>query len=326
MPATDPRHSDCVAAPRLFGPVPRRIKSGSMLLQPPPTSSARDAWPPGLLLLGGESTKEIFPSPQRVGYSGDFALYRSGDWLLGRATGGPGESPESAARRLYDDLLRATADHSLARIWNYVPRINAPGPASLENYRAFCRGRALAFRAAFGPDFGPRLPAASAVGVDSDRLAVFFAATPRPVRHFENPRQVPAYAYPSEHGPQSPSFARASAVRTAPDRTTVFISGTAAITGHTTVAPGDTFAQIAPTLENLRAIGRVCGVGEALAADARHFKIYLRHAADYPAVAAALASNLLRSGDHVSYLRSDICRAALSLEIEATLLDAPPVD
>lgn len=297
-----------------------------MLLHLPLVSAAAAAWPLGLPLLGGDPAETVFPAAQPAGTSGDFTLYRAGDWLLGSATGRPGEAPETAAHRLYRDLLQ-TADHRpLARIWNYVPQINAPDATGLENYQAFCRGRSLAFHAALGAGFTQRLPAASGVGLESDRLAIIFAASPHPVRHFENPRQVPAYAYPREHGPRPPSFARATIVPRATGRADVFISGTAAITGHTTLAPGDTAAQLGHTLENLRAIGLTCGVGETLAASraaTRHFKIYLRHAADYPAVAATLAPQLLVAGDHVNYVRSDICRAALNVEIEATLLDAP---
>lgn len=297
-----------------------------MLLHIPLISSAPAAWPLGLPVLGGESAEAIFPGLQPAGTSGEFTLYRSGDWLLGSATGHADESPEAAARRLYRDLLLAAVHKPLARIWNYVPQINAPGPSGLENYRAFCRGRSLAFQDALGSAFTQKLSAASAVGHDSKNLAVIFAASPHPVRHFENPRQLPAYAYPAEHGPRAPSFARATVVPRAAGRADVFVSGTAAIAGHATLAPGDTAAQLAHTLENLRAIGHACGAGEALAARTaarRHLKVYLRHAADYPSVAATLGAQLLAPGDRVSYLRSDICRAALNVEIEVTLLDAP---
>jgi chorismate lyase/3-hydroxybenzoate synthase len=297
-----------------------------MLLHIPLVSSMSSAWPLGLPVLGGEVAETIFPDLQPAGTSGDFTLYRSGDWLLGSATGRPDESPEAAAHRIYHDLLIAAADRPLARIWNYVPAINEPGHHGLENYQAFCRGRSLAFQDALGSAFTQKLPAASAVGLDSKNLAIIFAASPQPARHFENPRQVPAYAYPPEHGPRSPSFARATVVPRTAGRADVFISGTAAITGHATLAPGDTAAQLGHTLENLRTIGRTCGVGETLGAHqaaARHFKVYLRHAADYAAVAATLTAQLLATGDHVSYVRSDICRAALTVEIEVTLLDAP---
>ncbi|MBC7368286.1 MAG: hypothetical protein H7343_15985 [Undibacterium sp.] len=298
-----------------------------MVLHLPLFSSDSAAWPLGLPLLGGAASEIIFSNPQPFGASGDFTLYRSGDWLLGSATGQPGEAPEAAAHRLYRDLLQAADNRPLARIWNYVPQINAHDAHGLENYQAFCRGRSLAFQAELGSGFTQRLPAASAVGLESDRLAIIFAANAHPVRHFENPRQVPAYAYPREHGPRPPSFARATVVPTTANRADVFISGTAAITGHTTLAPGDTSAQLGHTLENLRAIGHACGVGETLAAShaTRHFKVYLRHAADYASVAATLGSHLLTAGDHVSFVRSDICRAALNVEIEVSLLDAPLV-
>jgi chorismate lyase/3-hydroxybenzoate synthase len=300
-----------------------------MLLHIPLISSSPAVWPLGLPVLGGESVETVFSDLQPAGTSGDFTLYRSGDWLLGSATGRADESPEAAAHRLYRDLLLAAAHRPLARIWNYVPQINAPGPAGLENYRAFCRGRSLAFQDARGSAFTQQLPAASAVGLESTNLAVIFVASPHPVRHFENPRQVPAYAYPPEHGPRSPSFARATVVPRANGRADVFISGTAAITGHTTLSPGDTAAQLTHTLENLRTIGHTCGVDETLAARTkaqRHLKVYLRHAADYEPVAATLDTQLLAPGDRVSYIRSDICRAALNVEIEVTLLDAPLVN
>ncbi len=297
-----------------------------MSLHIPLVSSTPAAWPLGLPLLGGEPAETIFRELQPAGTAADFTLYHSGDWLLGSATAAPDEAPEAAAHRLYSALFRAVGDRTLARIWNYVPKINAPDSTGLENYQAFCRGRSLAFQAELGAGFTQRLPAASAVGLESAALAVIFAASAHPVRHFENPRQVPAYAYPREHGPRPPSFARATVVPRPESRADVFISGTAAITGHTTLAPGDTAAQLGHTLENLRAIGRASGVGETLAAHqaaARHLKVYIRHAADYPAIAATLAAHLLIAGDHVNYIRSDICRAALNVEIEVTLLDAP---
>jgi hypothetical protein len=75
-------------------------------------------------------------------------------------------------------------------------------------------------------------------------------------------------------------------------------------------------------LDNLRTISNVCGLGAALGTDRpgqRHIKVYLRRADDYPAVAATLGTQLLRPGDHVSFLRADICRAELNVEIEVTV-------
>ena len=53
----------------------------------------------------------------------------------------------------------------------------------------------------------------------------------------------------------------------------------------------------------------------------RHVRVYLRRAADQPAVAALLESEWLGGPDRVAYLRSDVCRHELNVEIEATIED-----
>lgn len=296
--------------------------SGSLTVSFSPNSG--DAFPVGLPVLSAAPVESIFAGAVPCGHSGDFALFRDGPWLLGRARVAPGSDLAQTSAQLYGQLLDAARGWHLARIWNYVPAINAPGPGGLEHYRAFSQGRALAFERVFGPDFKHAVPAASAVGCDTPELAVIFSATRALVRHVENPDQIPAYDYPPEYGPRAPSFARATLVLG--EQTDVFISGTAAVRGHATVAPGNTSAQLDCTLENLRTISLACGLGAHLAAGtaaARHFKIYLRHPADLAAVADRLTRDLLRPDDRVSYLRSDICRRDLNLEIEATLRGVP---
>jgi hypothetical protein len=270
-------------------------------------------------VLGGLGSEEIFPDAQPAGTCGAFALYRAGEWLLGCGRRRVEEDVESTARALYDDLLAAVRGRHLCRVWNYVPQINA-SVAGLENYRAFCRGRARAFEAEYGAEFTLRLCAASAVGTAQPYVSVIFAASTSAPLHIENPAQVPAYRYPLEHGPRAPSFARATVTG---DGRMIFISGTAAIKGHATIAPGDTAAQLDCTLENLALISRAAGLGNSLGAAGefvRHFKIYLRHASDHAAAAARIQSTLLRPSDRITWLHADVCRAALNVEIEATLV------
>jgi len=277
---------------------------------------------PGVPVLAGETEEHLFAGLAFEGTAGALQVYGNRDWRVGAAAVPLEAGLEAATGQVYDDLLAAVGDRRLVRIWNYVPAINADGPEGLENYRAFCRGRSLAFERAFGSDFKAHLPAASAVGCQHDRLTVVFAASRHPARHVENPLQVPAYDYPSDYGPRSPSFARATRVELA-GHTAVFISGTSAVRGHATIAPESTLAQLDCTVENLRELSLACGLGPDLAARRglrRHFKIYLRHASDLAAVQAALRDRLIRPGDEVSYVLSDICRAALNIEIEATLL------
>jgi chorismate lyase/3-hydroxybenzoate synthase len=277
----------------------------------------------GVPVLAGEMVENLFGAARPAGRAGAFALFQTDDWLLGAATLPLAMTAglETASRLLYESIFQAARGRHLARIWNYIPAINASGSGGLENYRVFCQGRSLAFEQHHGRGFSARLPAASAVGCNASSLTVVFAACSAPLRHVENPLQVPAYDYPDEHGPRAPSFARATVVA-GPERSTVFISGTAAIRGHATLASDRTDEQLDCTLENLGALSLACGLGPALdmaGSSTRHFKIYLRHTADQPAVAATLTKKLLRDTDHVSYLHADICRVSLRVEIEATL-------
>jgi chorismate lyase/3-hydroxybenzoate synthase len=282
---------------------------------------ARGVFDAGLPVLAGETEENLFGPARPAGSFGPLALFSSGDWWLGAATVPLTAGLEQAAFELYRHIFVAAQGRHLARIWNYVPAINDTGAGGLENYRAFCRGRSLAFEQHHGTGFKMLLPAASAVGSKSDSLTVAFAATAGQPQHVENPLQVPAYDYPAEYGPRAPSFARATVVPGA-SADTVFISGTAAIRGHVTVAPDSLRQQLDCALENLQAISAACGLGSALAAGGggrRHFKIYVRHAADQPVVAAILQERLLLDRDQVSYVHADICRAALLVEIEASI-------
>ncbi len=275
----------------------------------------------GLPVLAGDAVEELFRGAQTAGRSGALGLFQRADWLFGAATLNPTEGIEAASHRLYRDIFEASRGRHLARIWNYVPAINEPGDGGLENYRLFCRGRSVAFEQHHGSGFKALLPAASAVGCSSGALTVVFAACTDVPRHIENPLQVPAYDYPTEYGPRAPSFARATIVP-GPECAAVFISGTAAIRGHATVAPQQLRSQVDCTLENLREISTACALGQDLdrhGSSTRHFKIYLRHASDQPLVAARLDQELLKREDRVSYLQADICRTPLLVEIEATL-------
>jgi hypothetical protein len=125
-----------------------------------------------------------------------------------------------------------------------------------------------------------------------------------------------------EHGPRAPSFARATVAKDGA-RVLTFVSGTAAIRGHETVAPGSFDEQLDCTLDNLRLISTTAGLGEQLGAGGairRFFKIYLRHPKDYQIARARLERRLFQPEDNVIYLQTDICREALDLEIEATLV------
>lgn len=251
----------------------------------------------------------------------DVWLFPGRDLSGGFGLARPDLNLEAATTDLYRRLFAATEGLHLYRLWNYVPHINAV-EAELDHYRRFCRARSLAFEARFGKHFQQLLPSSSAVGASAGPLAVAFVAGPTPARHFENPSQIPAFNYPPEHGPRPPSFSRATRADTSA-ATHVFISGTAAIRGHTTVAPGELDAQLECTLDNLRLIGEAAGVGATLGAGdswQRRFKVYVRRRDDHPRVVARLERSLLGANDLTVFLRADICRPELVVEIEASLV------
>lgn len=286
------------------------------------SSSTRPTeWSSGCPVIAGSPGQRVFLPEQFVRRVGNWDLCEAGSWLIGRASVAVGSELADATESLYAQLFAAMAGRYLCRIWNYIPDINASGLSGLENYRAFSLGRSLAFEKHFGADFKRQLPAASAVGTRSNELMIVAAASVSRPSHYENPRQVPAYDYPDDYGPRPPSFARASVLRDG-DAVAVFISGTSAISGHATIAPFDTIAQVHCTVKNLHQISAASGLGRGLAAGRdcqRDFRVYLRNPDDYESVAATLQTSLVRAGDEVVYLHADICRRELNVEIEVTL-------
>ena len=211
---------------------------------------------------------------------------------------------ECGAREAYEALFRAAGDLHLIRIWNHIAGLN-DGDDDAERYRRFCIGRHDAFAAAGWPK--RRFPSASGVGMQSGALAVYALAADDAGVQVENPRQVSAYDYPRRYGPRSPSFARATAAAGV-----LLTAGTSSVVGHLTAHAGDVEAQLDETLINLDAVARAAGAPDLAIFD--RLKVYLRRRSDYAAVAARLKRELPRA--QMLFLRSDICRSDLLVEIE----------
>lgn len=220
-----------------------------------------------------------------------------------------------AYRRIFR-LLDAQGLPCLWRVWNYLADINAE-VEGLERYRQFNIGRQDAFLDGHREATG-NVPAACAIGLAGGPLSIAFMAGDRPAVPVENPRQVSAYHYPAQYGPRSPTFSRAALVYL-PGQEILFISGTASIVGHQTVHPDDVVGQCRESLTN---ISIVVGEANRLAKTSAYtlpelsYRVYIRHAADYPAVRDTLLG-LLGAEVEIVYVQADICRADLLLEIEA---------
>ncbi|HUS24310.1 MAG TPA: hypothetical protein VM369_05130 [Candidatus Binatia bacterium] len=205
----------------------------------------------------------------------------------------------------------------LLRCWNYLHAINE-GDADRERYKQFCVGRYQAI--AGSPGFERQLPAGTAIGMAQPGLLVYFlAARSAPGIQVENPRQTPAFHYPRQYGPRSPSFSRAT-LRVDGGEAQLLVSGTASVIGHATQHPDDMRAQLDETLANLQALLAHAGAahlrGGAARWTAQSFKLYLRDRknADY---ARQRLEQAFGSNAPLLLLEGDVCRRDLHTEIEA---------
>lgn len=206
---------------------------------------------------------------------------------------------------------------AIIRIWNYIANIN-DHEDDAEAYKQFCLGRHNAYTQ-HQTNFIQQLPAASALGLTDGGLLIYALATKTFGQPLENPRQVSAYHYPREYGPQSPSFARAL-LQPWPLAQQLFISGTASVLGHASEHLDNVTAQARETLHNIKAL-----VTEANnnIEGSTHFdwqqpdsiKVYLRHQQHQSAVTEILRRQL-KPANPIMFLQADICRRELLLEVE----------
>jgi chorismate lyase / 3-hydroxybenzoate synthase len=224
----------------------------------------------------------------------------------------------AAAAKAYEQLLqqvRPSAHPFILRIWNYFAQINH-GHSDQERYRQFCVGRAQAVDG----QFNNPPPAATAIGTagNTSKLQLIALCANYAARTLENPRQTPAWRYPREYGPVPPGFSRGIIVDENTDTPRLLASGTASILGHISKHIGDVSAQLNESLSNLQAL-----LAEGSKAADKTFelnacealRVYLRKPQDL-AIAESIISASGIDRDKVLYLRGDICRRELDVELE----------
>ncbi len=275
--------------------------------------------------FGSNNTEELIcEEPGNIYQKLGFHLLETTDKLAGVLVHKADFPLEKGAYEIYLNFIELTKDWNLHRVWHYVPYINED-TEDLENYRSFCKARSLAFESFYGQDFEVKLPAASAVGINDDYLVMYFIAGKKEGTHIENYEQVPAFKYSKKYGPRSPSFARGTVI-SQEGKNIGYVSGTASIKGEKTVSP-PIAEQLHTTMDNICIVCEQMGLAERgsfygpmpdPAKYDRHFKVYIRHPSDvtyiqeeFPKIIGATDT------DQVIYLRSDICRSDLNLEIEA---------
>ena len=261
------------------------------------------------------------------GELGPVRWHTDGHWLFGaydstpeQAEAGLGELAQEAYTGIFRALEAAGTPH-LIRLWNYLPAINRE-QSGLERYRQFNLGRQQAFLDARRDAFAGA-PAACALGTHDDGVfRVRFLAGRTPPQPLENPRQVPAWRYPSEFGPRTPTFSRAVLVPVSTDELTLLISGTASIVGSASVHPGDVKAQTEETRRNLQAVIGAAHERGSARFDLRSMTctVYVRHAQDVDQVRQSFETAVgvdSHAARRAIYLQADICRSDLLVEVEA---------
>jgi chorismate lyase/3-hydroxybenzoate synthase len=257
------------------------------------------------------------PAPAQAG--GDIAWAGNAQLSFGaievaEGEGGIVEASERAYARLTAFIGASRTPH-LLRIWNYLDAITE-GEGDSERYRQFCIGRARGL----GAFDAQTLPAATAIGrCDDDRVVqVYWLASAEPGTPVENPRQVSAYHYPRQYGPQPPSFARAMLPPHGADMP-LLLSGTASVVGHRSLHAGRMLAQLDEIFANFDSlIGASRGRAPALPAhigSGTRLKVYVRERGDLPLVAEAFAQRFGGGVPHL-ILHAAICRRDLAIEID----------
>lgn len=292
---------------------------------PHPTDDPR-AFHVELEPLGASDTMEVWHGdlPVECGDEGPIRWTTNGEILFASLALPRSETHdiEGASHRAYRRLIgfcRETGFGHLWRVWNYIGDIN-DGEGDQERYRRFCVGRASALEElGFGrADY----PAATAVGALRARhgLVLHLVAGRTPGLHIQNPRQTDPFLYPPAYGPKSPTFSRATLVGQVGAKR-LLISGTASIVGHVSTYPGDVAAQLEEILRNLDRLLREVAAWPQLETtpqldQALYLKIYLRNGAVVSAARRYLEQRLGLLPPQL-FLRSDLCRRDLLVEIEA---------
>ena len=222
---------------------------------------------------------------------------------------------ETAYARLQHWLAHSDHPHPL-RIWNYLDAITE-GDGDNERYRRFCVGRARCIGRELAPG---ELPAATAIGhpARTGRFQLYWLSAQDAGTPLENPRQVQAWRYPRQYGPQPPGFARA--LLPAANAMPLLLSGTAAVVGHASQHGDSLEAQLDEVLANLGSLiatARVQRPGlPAQPGAGSRLKVYVRDADALARVDALMDARL--PGVPRIVLHGHVCRHELLVEIDGS--------
>ncbi len=231
--------------------------------------------------------------------------------------------------------LEEFAVSDIVRQWNYIPQIVAVDKNNYQHYQAFNDSRTVFYRKADWVKCG--YPAATGIGMDCgavtvDVVAVKYFDTKSRVLPIDNDLQRAAHVYTQNvligaqmdeiEGCSTPKFERAKAVGSLQNGYICYISGTAAIRGEASMESNDAAVQTVMTVENVEHLisDYTCRkFGIELGCKFREInsaRTYIKNPKEVDQIKSVVDE---KWGDKTSvvYLKADVCRDELLVEIEA---------
>ena len=239
-------------------------------------------------------------------------------------------------RHAYDTYEKKLHRHGFAfsdtvRAWICMEAINGTSDG-MENYQRVNKARFEFFqKTAFGRENSTRRPPApypASTGIGCLNPGIIYSAIAvknkkqRCIIPFENDRQVSAFDYPKNISKYPPCFSRSMSLVVNSGEMLVFISGTASIVGAKTVFVDSVKQQTHQTLDNVEnLLNRSFFNQQGIRVDKSGLDlvtcgiIYIKQEKDYEAVKKICEARLPSAAPRV-YVRADVCRKALLVEIE----------
>lgn len=213
--------------------------------------------------------------------------------------------------------------NSIIRQWNYIENISLINGGH-QNYQVFNDSRSHFYGKA---DWTKGYPAATGIGTQSGGVMVeVIAISGKGLINnaLDNPLQIAAHKYsqgvllgavdPCTQQRTTPKFERGRVIGTS-GRQTIYISGTAAIRGETSLIADDVTEQTRITMENIdHLIAPVNSPESGISSEYKLLRIYVKNPSQMEEVRTYMKANY--PDIKKIYICADICREELLLEIE----------
>jgi len=293
-------------------------------------------------LANAEHVEVEYGKAESVSFSKLSAAGYNEYWFAGVEGGRDGNTISEKATDAFSSLLSAFLKlglgfNQIVRQWNYVEKIYEMEQIDSQlrqNYQLFNEARGEYYsRYRTVSDF----PAATGIGVDFNGVTIecMVVASDESLKSIAicNPNQLKSYKYGQEvlkgepqkntKQNQPPQFERAR-LMTNNQSSRLFISGTASIVGQETIGIDDVEKQTYVTIENIGKLVSEVNLKThypelaAFPDKYAYVRVYVKNEEDIPAVKVICENHF--GAVPMTFVKADICRADLLVEIEAELI------